>query len=179
MRFRISRFGSDSTGWIGAATMIGFAVLAAWRGARSGLWYFALLTLRDLAAAWFLLIRAPSTAPQKNRTMDVVAYASSALPLIYQANSDSPRFLFAGADSLAILGFALATIALLELGTSFGVSPANRGRVRSGPYGLINHPMYVGYAIAELGFVLIDPSNAWIYVVSISLYCRFFRVSCG
>lgn len=48
--------------------------------------------------------------------------------LIYRANSDSARFLFAGAEALAILGFALATIALLELGTSFGCYTADETR---------------------------------------------------
>ncbi len=150
--------------------MLAFAVLAGWRVAHSGLLYFALMTLRDLAAAWLFLVRAPNKGPGQGRAIDIVAYASSALPLFYSATSGTLNSVAVVADVLAILGFALATVALLELGTSFGVSPANRGRVRSGVYRLIQHPMYAGYAIAEVGFLLLDLRNAGIYVVSVTLY---------
>ena len=46
------------------------------------------------------------------------------------------------------------------LGRSFGLVPANRGVVASGPYLLVRHPIYSGYLITHIGFLLAHPS-AW------------------
>ena len=59
---------------------------------------------------------------------------------------------------------------ILKKSSSFGVSPANRGAVRSGLYRYIRHPMYMGYVIAEFGFVLLNPTNLIIWVISVGLY---------
>jgi protein-S-isoprenylcysteine O-methyltransferase Ste14 len=71
---------------------------------------------------------------------------------------------------ISIIGFSISTLALIELGNSFGVSPANRGMISSGVYRFTNHPMYLGYAISEFGCVLLNPLNVIIYILSMSLY---------
>ena len=43
--------------------------------------------------------------------------------------------------------------AKIILGRSFGLLPANRGIVSSGPYRYVRHPIYTGYAINWAGFV--------------------------
>ena len=69
------------------------------------------------------------------------------------------------------VGFLIVTLATIELGQRLGVSPAKRGEVcSSGVYRYLNHPMYVGYALAELGVVLLNPQNAGFFAISISLY---------
>ena len=42
----------------------------------------------------------------------------------------------------------------VSLGRSFGLMPANRGVVSSGLYRLVRHPIYMGYLITHVGFVL-------------------------
>jgi protein-S-isoprenylcysteine O-methyltransferase Ste14 len=74
------------------------------------------------------------------------------------------------AGCLSVVGFSLATIALFELGTSFGVSPASRGVVRTGVYRWMGHPIYIGYVTAELGFVILNPINGAILGISAALY---------
>ena len=71
---------------------------------------------------------------------------------------------------LAILGFTISTLAIFDLGSSFGVSPANRGLVTNGLYRYARHPMYTGYVIAEFGFVLLNPINLIIWVISVGFY---------
>jgi hypothetical protein len=167
---KINHFRSDPTGWAGAAAMAGFGLYAGWRFSQSGLIFFLLLVLRDFAAAWFLLVRRPAG---ERRGFDVLAYVSSALPLAYAGASGSADSLgFLAANFLAIVGFALSTVALFELGPSFGVAAANRGRVGSGVYRLLRHPMYIGYGIAELGMVVLSPANFVLYALSILLYGR-------
>ena len=44
--------------------------------------------------------------------------------------------------------------AKLFLGRSFGLLPAQRGLVVAGPYRIVRHPIYFGYLIGHVGFLL-------------------------
>jgi protein-S-isoprenylcysteine O-methyltransferase Ste14 len=58
------------------------------------------------------------------------------------------------AAALQIAGLAVQISAKLSLRRSFGILPANRGVVVHGPYRLIRHPMYFGYLVNDMGFLL-------------------------
>ena len=62
-------------------------------------------------------------------------------------------------------GLTLQIVAKAAMGRSFGIAPANRGVRTKGPYRVIRHPMYAGYALAHIGFLLAYPSpaNALLY----------------
>jgi len=89
---------------------------------------------------------------------------------MYLGSIDASRFLFLSADLLSIAGFLIVVFATLELGKSIGISPANRGLVRTGIYARFRHPMYLGYVISEIGMVLLNPLNIALFIVSLSLY---------
>lgn len=55
---------------------------------------------------------------------------------------------------LQIAGMSWQIFAKLSLRRSFGLLPANRGIVSSGAYRFVRHPIYLGYAIADIGFLL-------------------------
>jgi protein-S-isoprenylcysteine O-methyltransferase Ste14 len=57
-------------------------------------------------------------------------------------------------------GLALVILGKLALGRSFGIVPANRGVVIRGPYGLVRHPIYAGYLLTHIAFLVAHPS-AW------------------
>ena len=75
-------------------------------------------------------------------------------------------------DSLSLVlilaGGTVSLAAKLFLGRSFGIVPANRGVKATGVYRLIRHPMYAGYMLNHLGFVLVFCSawNVAIYAVA-------------
>ena len=46
----------------------------------------------------------------------------------------------------------------MSLGRSFGLMPANRGVVSTGLYRIVRHPIYIGYLITHVGFVLANPA---------------------
>ena len=54
----------------------------------------------------------------------------------------------------------------LSLGRSFGLMPANRGIVSTGLYRLVRHPIYLGYLITHVGFLLANATlwNVLIFV---------------
>lgn len=168
---QINSWRADPSGWVGSAIMFSFAMIAAFKWQSSGLIFYALVVLRDVAASWFLLTRNQASQKSSFGIQDGLAYVSSAMPFIYFSSSTETSFsLLVTASILAIIGFVLSTLSLIELGSSFGVSPANRGVVRSGVYRFVRHPMYTGYVIGELGLVFFHPMNALIFALSVLLY---------
>lgn len=77
-----------------------------------------------------------------------------------------------------LVGTACQFSAKASLGRSFGLLPAQRGMVASGPYRLVRHPMYLGYVVGQTGFVLVNFSlqNALILLgVYLALGLRISR----
>src|SRR3712207_5654835 len=70
---------------------------------------------------------------------------------------------------LMLAGFMLQIAAKMTLRRSFGVVAANRGVKVGGPYRVIRHPMYAGYLLTQIGFLLTNPSvwNASIYAIAL------------
>jgi protein-S-isoprenylcysteine O-methyltransferase Ste14 len=62
-----------------------------------------------------------------------------------------PETLAAG---LQIAGLLIQIGAKWSLRRSYGILPANRGVVVRGPYRFLRHPMYFGYLVTDIGFIL-------------------------
>jgi protein-S-isoprenylcysteine O-methyltransferase Ste14 len=67
--------------------------------------------------------------------------------------------------ALQMVGLIIQVAGKAVLGRSFGIVPANRGIVTAGPYRLVRHPIYLGYLVSHVGFLLTNLSvrNAIIY----------------
>jgi protein-S-isoprenylcysteine O-methyltransferase Ste14 len=62
--------------------------------------------------------------------------------------------------ALMLFGFLFQWSAKMTLGRSYGILPANRGVKTRGPYAFVRHPIYLGYTITHIGFLLYAP-NLW------------------
>jgi protein-S-isoprenylcysteine O-methyltransferase Ste14 len=58
------------------------------------------------------------------------------------------------ATALMIAGMIIQISAKAVLWRSFGLVPANRGIKTRGPYRFVRHPMYAGYTLTHIGFLL-------------------------
>lgn len=67
---------------------------------------------------------------------------------------------------LMLLGLVIHCSAKLSLRRSFGLVAANRGIKVGGAYRIVRHPMYAGYILAHIGFLLTSPTlwNLAVYV---------------
>jgi protein-S-isoprenylcysteine O-methyltransferase Ste14 len=69
------------------------------------------------------------------------------------------------ATALMFAGMIIQISAKAALWRSFGLVPANRGIKTKGPYRFLRHPMYAGYTLTHIGFLLGFPSlqNSLLY----------------
>jgi protein-S-isoprenylcysteine O-methyltransferase Ste14 len=70
--------------------------------------------------------------------------------------------------AVSAAGLSLVVIGKIALGRSFGITPANRGVVMRGPYVIVRHPIYAGYLVTHLAFLVAHPSAANAAVVVIA-----------
>jgi protein-S-isoprenylcysteine O-methyltransferase Ste14 len=75
---------------------------------------------------------------------------------------------------LQFAGTVFEIYAKIVLGRSFGIVPADRGIVVGGPYRIVRHPIYLGYFVTHIGFLLANwsPRNIALYIVT-----YFFQIS--
>jgi len=82
----------------------------------------------------------------------------------------------AAAAGLQISGIAIQVCAKLTLRRSFGILPANRGVVASGPYRVLRHPIYFGYLLTDIGFLLRNFGIQNVVVLSLLLCLQISRI---
>jgi len=76
--------------------------------------------------------------------------------------------------ALQLAGTLFEVYGKVYLGRSFGIVAADRGIVVGGPYRIVRHPIYLGYLVTHVGFLLANWSsrNIAIYII-----VYFFQVA--
>lgn len=106
----------------------------------------------------------------------LIAWGSALLPMLMQAEIHSNLFDLSGL-TLSICGTLIVGLSCIDLGRSFGVSPALRPYVQSGIYRYIKHPMYLGHLLMELGIIIAEPSTRNIAILILSWLLYRLRIS--
>ena len=77
---------------------------------------------------------------------------------------------------LVTLAAGLSFVSLLTMGRLFGVRPALRGLVTSGPYRFIRHPMYLSYMLADIGYNLQEWNFVTLLLVLVGWMSLVYRI---
>lgn len=101
----------------------------------------------------------------------LLALSATAAPLLVQTGVDRAVVPAIVGASLLLIGLIIQVHAKLTLGCSFGCVPAHRGLKLTGPYRFVRHPMYAGYLVGHLAFLLMNPTvwNGMVYAVCYAL----------
>lgn len=94
---------------------------------------------RSLAAA--MLTTVSLVGPPLVRPANVPAFAPDALTAV-----------------VSLVGLIIVIAGKVAIGRSFGLVPANRGVVASGPYNVVRHPIYAGYLLTHAATLALYPS---------------------
>jgi len=90
----------------------------------------------------------------------------------------SPGYVASPAAGLVLVTLAagLSLVSLLTVGRRFGVRPALRGLVTSGPYRFVRHPMYVSYMLADIGYNLQEWNFVTLLLVLVGWMSLIYRI---
>lgn len=131
----MNRFWRNRLGFVFFGVSAGLSGLAAWQ--RPSL-LACLPALHNGLLAILYLRRYP--AVRYDRMGLYLGLLAAALPTATPL-PETPGLLL---TLLALVGYGWILWSLLTLGSRFGIAPADRGLITSGPYRLVRHPMYLG-----------------------------------
>jgi protein-S-isoprenylcysteine O-methyltransferase Ste14 len=118
-----------------------------------------LLVSEALVVVLTVLRRSAAAVDRSMRARLLTALSMLGPPLLQPAHVAAllPQTITVAASAA---GLAIVIAGKITLGRSFGLMPANRGVVSSGLYRIVRHPIYLGYLITHVAFLVATPS-AW------------------
>ncbi len=138
--------------FLGLAYRIGLSALETHR--LSGL----LLLTSELLVVVLTLARRPASLVDRSLTVRIVTAVSIIGPFLLRPAAESALFSEPLAMMISGVGLSTVVVGKLSLGRSFGLLPANRGVVSSGAYRVIRHPIYLGYLLTHVAFLMANAS---------------------
>jgi protein-S-isoprenylcysteine O-methyltransferase Ste14 len=164
--------GSTRSGLINAASNVGVALLffmaflpnkfqhASYHsGVADDVWLAGALLM-----GLFSLVRVPPRSSMVTVSSVAATVGMMLLPSFIRPlpGTASIGLLHSAGLTIELVGVLFTQVARVYLGRSFGLLPANRGIVSNGPFRLMRHPIYTGWLMLSIGYVLIYPalSNA-------------------
>jgi protein-S-isoprenylcysteine O-methyltransferase Ste14 len=125
-----------------------------------------LLVISEGLAVLLILLRRRSSSMSTQPLDWALAFSAVTAPLLLTSQAP-PGTLLPSAVTTGIMlaGLLLQIAGKAALWRSFGLVPANRGVKTGGPYRLMRHPIYAGYTLTHIGFLVGFPSlpNALLY----------------
>jgi protein-S-isoprenylcysteine O-methyltransferase Ste14 len=122
------------------------------------------------------LVRIPPNAAMVNLRSILAVAGMTLVPAQIRPTVASVGILASCGVILELFGVVLSQFGRLYLGRSFGLLPANRGVVTTGPFRLMRHPIYLGWLILTVGYVMAYPNVLNALVVICTLPFMMWRI---
>ena len=136
-----------------------------------------LIFVAESVALVLIIVRKGSATLSQRPTDWLFAIAGTIFPLWIMPAAVNPLIPVGICYVLMIGGIFTQISAKIALGRSFGIVAANRGVKVHGPYRFVRHPMYAGYAITHVGFLLAMPSLRTAFLYATALCLQLIRIS--
>ncbi len=125
----------------------------------------------------FLILTRRQSKVQSDKTVDwLLGLMGTILPLLAVPAAAGALVPAGLSGAIMLIGLYVQISAKVILGRSFGLVAANRGIKVAGPYRIVRHPIYAGYTILHVGFLLGFPSLWNVVLYSIELAIQIGRV---
>ncbi|HMD36127.1 MAG TPA: methyltransferase [Vicinamibacterales bacterium] len=127
-----------------------------------------LLVSEALVVVLMVVRRRTDRVDRSTAAAIVTAMSLAGPPLLRPADDLVPLAPDLVTAILSGAGLLVVIVGKIALGRSFGIVPANRGVVAGGPYSVVRHPIYAGYLLTHVAFVMAHPRaiNAAIVIVA-------------
>jgi protein-S-isoprenylcysteine O-methyltransferase Ste14 len=133
-----------------------------------------LLLASEFLVVVLTFLRRPASLVDRSFRAGVVTIVSIVGPFILRPTNSG--FLPDMATvAISAVGLVVVIVGKLTLGRSFGLVPANRGVVVAGPYAIVRHPIYSGYLLTHVAFLIAHPSiwnTAIVAIADVALVMR-------
>jgi protein-S-isoprenylcysteine O-methyltransferase Ste14 len=135
-------------------------------------WLNFVIASADVVTVSYVLVRRPAVSVSPDPTDWMLAWGGTLLAMLARPGGTAlipPTAAF----GLMALGLVVTLAAKFSLARSFGLAPANRGVRMRGAYVFVRHPMYVGYTLAHIAYLLMNPTvlNALLIGVTFAVQC--------
>jgi protein-S-isoprenylcysteine O-methyltransferase Ste14 len=135
-----------------------------------------ILVLSESLPVFLILIRRQSKARSDKPADWLLGLMGTLLPLLAVPVATGALVPAGLCVAIMLIGLYLQISAKVILGRSYGLIAANRGIKVAGPYRIVRHPMYAGYTILHVGFLLAFPCLWNVVLYSTELAIQIGRV---
>jgi protein-S-isoprenylcysteine O-methyltransferase Ste14 len=137
-------------------------------------------TIWFIGAGWMgllSLVRVPPNSSTITASSIVSTAAMMLLPAMMRPAVPSAGLLRDIAVVVELVAVAFSQVSRVYLGRRFGLLPANRGIVSTGPFRLMRHPIYVGWLVLLLGYAMAFPSALNFVAIAAMLPFMMWRIT--
>jgi protein-S-isoprenylcysteine O-methyltransferase Ste14 len=138
--------------------------------------YVLLLAISECLPVLLVIIRRQGQVTREVYPA-LLAFIGTAAPLLVRpVTGDAALIPITIVAGIMTAGVFINVCAKVALWRSFGLAPANRGVRAGGPYRYVRHPMYLGYFVTQVGFLLANPSIANLTVYMVAWTVQLIRI---
>jgi protein-S-isoprenylcysteine O-methyltransferase Ste14 len=144
---------------------------------RTGKLTAVLLLLSEALVVFFTIFRRPAQIVDRTLPARIVTAAAVVGPALLRPVDNAGLVPDAVTAMIVAAGVSVVIVAKLTLGRSFGIAPANRGVVATGPYSIVRHPIYAGYLVTHAAFLIAHPTLWNLAVIAVADSSQIIRTS--